>query len=92
MNDILTLHFLHSFIILNVLWIIFAYKLRFNYKSILQVFIIINIFAIIKGFINLLLNSNYMYLCARPQIDNILLVGEWPIYILFIELLFFLYG
>lgn len=92
LNDILALQFQHSFIILNVLWIIFAYNLKFNQKGIIQVFIIINILAIFVGLINLFLNTNYMFLCNAPDVNNPLLIGKWPIYLIFFEIFFFLYG
>ena len=37
------------------------------------------------GILNYLLNANYMYLCAKPPVDNALLIGEWPFYILAME-------
>lgn len=31
--------------------------------------------------------ANYMYLYAKPEVDNPLLIGDWPYYIIFIELI-----
>ena len=36
---------------------------------------------------NFLIDSNYMFLKAKPLVDNPLLIGEWPIYIIFLELI-----
>ena len=36
---------------------------------------------------NMLLDANYMYLCQKPIVDNPLVIGEWPYYIIFIELI-----
>ena len=36
---------------------------------------------VIKG------GANYMYLFAKPEADNPLLIGDWPYYIIFIELI-----
>ena len=37
------------------------------------------------GFMNVVLNSNYMYLMKKPLISNPFIVGEWPFYILGFE-------
>jgi hypothetical integral membrane protein (TIGR02206 family) len=37
--------------------------------------------------LNFLLASNYMFLKSRPLVNNPLLIGEWPIYIVFLELI-----
>ena len=36
---------------------------------------------------NFLIDSNYMFLKAKPLVDNPLLIGEWPTYIIFLELI-----
>ena len=92
LNDMITLHLQHSLIILNVLWIIFAYNLKFTKQSIIQVFLIINVMVIPIGMINYFLNANYMFLCSPPNVDNPLLIGGWPYYIIVLELLFFIYA
>ncbi len=92
LGDILALHLQHSFIIMNLLWLIFAYGLKFNQKSIVQAFLFTNLMVIVVGIINYLLGSNYMYLCVPPDANNPLLIGEWPYYILVLEMIFFIYG
>ena len=91
-TDMLTLHLQHSLIILNVLWLIFAYNYRFTKKAVLQAFFFTNVLVIIVGFINYMLDSNYMFLCNPPNVNNFLLVGVWPYYLLVLELVFFIYG
>ena len=88
----LTLHLQHSLIILNVLWLIFAYNYKFTKKSILQTFLFTNILVVIVSFINYIIDSNYMFLCSPPDVNNPLLIGDWPYYILVLELVFFIYG
>ena len=51
-----------------------------------------NFLVIIVGFINYMLDSNYMFLCNPPNVNNFLLVGVWPYYLLVLELVFFIYG
>ena len=36
--------------------------------------------------INHFLESNYFFLSYKPDVDNPFLIGEWPIYIVFLEL------
>ena len=36
--------------------------------------------------INFLLDSNYMYVNAPPEVDNPLVIGDWPYYILLWEI------
>jgi hypothetical integral membrane protein (TIGR02206 family) len=35
--------------------------------------------------LNFIINSNYMYLKAKPIVENPLLIGDWPYYIFFLE-------
>ena len=88
----LALHLQHSFIIMNVLWLIFAYGLKFNQKGIIQAFVFINVLLIFVGTINYFLDSNYMFLCDPPEVNNPLLIGKWPYYLLVLEMMFFIYG
>ena len=92
MYDMLALHLQHSLIILNLLWLIFAYKIKFDKKGVLQAFIFTNTLIIIVGMINYLLESNYMFLCSRPDVNNPLLIGGWPYYLIVLEVIFFIYG
>ena len=36
---------------------------------------------------NFQIDSNYMYLASPPDVDNPLLIGEWPYYIFFWEII-----
>jgi len=38
------------------------------------------------GSINYLLGSNYMYLAIKPNVENPFLIGDWPYYIIGLEL------
>jgi len=91
-SDMLALHLQHSLIILNVLWMIFAYNMSFNSKGIIQAFVFTNILLAAIGFINFSLGANYMFLCAAPNVENPLLVGEWPYYLFVLEIIFIIYG
>ena len=91
-GDMLALHLQHSFIIMNILWLIFAYRFTFNPKGILQAFIFTNLIILFVGSINWIIGSNYMFLCSPPTVENPLLIGEWPYYLIVLEIIFFLYG
>ena len=39
------------------------------------------------GLVNWLTDANYMYLCARPEVDNPLVFGSWPWYIVSVMLI-----
>ena len=85
------LNWQHSIIILNVLWLIFAYKKRFNMKGVFNAFIFINVVIIPVGLINYFLGSNYMFICQPPAVSSPLIMGEWPIYLIFLEIIYFIY-
>ena len=85
------LNWQHSIIILNVLWLIFAYNKRFNLRGVLNAFIFMNLAMIPVGIINYFLSANYMFICSPPNVNNPLLIGDWPIYLIILEFVYFLY-
>ena len=91
MIGIFNLNWQHSLIILNVLWLIFAYGKKFTIRSIFNAFIFINIIILPVGCINYFLGSNYMFVCQPPNVDSSFFIGEWPIYLFWLELIYFLY-
>jgi len=91
MIGVFVLNWQHSIIILNVLWLIFAYKKRFNLEGVFNAFIFINIVIIPVGVINYLLDANYMFLCSPPKVNSVFLVGQWPTYLILLEFIYFVY-
>ena len=85
------LNWTHSLIILNVLWLIFAYNKRFNVKGIINAFLFINFIIIPVGAINYFLDSNYMFICYPPSIESSFFIGGWPYYLLYLEIIYFIY-
>tara|TARA_A100001015_G_scaffold182614_1_gene203249 strand:+ start:1798 stop:2487 length:690 start_codon:yes stop_codon:yes gene_type:complete len=62
-----------------------GYKLRkFSW---LKVLIYLNILLIFIMPLNFKINSNYMYLAYPPNVDNPLIIGEWPYYIMYWEII-----
>ena len=89
---VITGHLQHSLIILNSIWLIFVYKMRFSIKGILNFFIFLNVLVIPLGLINYFLGSNYLFLCTAPAVDNpLLFTSEWPYYILIIDVFSIVY-
>ena len=69
---------------------IYMYK-NLNYKltkfSWLKIVLYLNILLIIVMPLNFILDSNYMYLASTPDVSNPLVIGQWPYYILFWEII-----
>ena len=51
-----------------------------------KVFLYTQLTLPIIGGINYLLGSNYMYLCQKPDANNPFVIGEWPYYLVGLEL------
>ena len=76
----------HGTLIFSVLWLIVKNSMRMEMKSISKVFLITNIVVVVVALINYLLDSNYMFLRVRPNSISPFLVGEWPVYIIMVQL------
>ena len=54
-------------------------------KSMVRTFVILNmLLAFIMPF-NFIIGGNYMYLAEPPQVNNPLIIGEWPYYVIWFE-------
>ena len=84
-------YFVHAGLILVPLYLTIVMGMRTRvyawWKTILRVQIPV---AVIMP-LNFLIGSNYMYLKERPLVDNPFLIGEWPIYVIFLELVMILH-
>jgi len=85
------LNWAHSLIILNVLWLIFAYNKRFHLRGIINTFLFINIIIIPVGFINYVLDANYMFICQPPNVQSSFIIGDWPYYLFYLEGIYLIY-
>ena len=79
----------HGLIILNVIWLLKIDKMKIRSNSLKETFFITNLLLLPVGLIDWLTNSNYMYLRAKPPVENPFLIGDWPYYILGFEFLAF---
>ena len=75
----------HSTLIFIVLWLMVKNGMRMKIKSIPKIFLITNLVVIFIALINYSLDSNYMFLSARPNSVSPFLVGEWPVYIIMVQ-------
>jgi len=91
--SLLTFYLHHALIIAHVLWLIVVEKMGCRKGSILRTMVITNLFAAVIYPINLVIGgkANYMYLINKPPVNNPLLMGEWPWYILNLEIIIVLY-
>lgn len=76
----------HWMIIVSVLYMIFVYEYRPTWKSLWRAFIWLNLYTLIVAPINLLLETNYLFICEKPGSASLLdVMGPWPWYILALE-------
>ena len=73
----------HSLIILIPLYMYMHQGVQLTRLSWLRLFFNMTILVIIIMPINFIIGSNYMYVAELPGVDNPLLIGGWPYYILF---------
>lgn len=92
----------HSLIILNVFWLIFAYKMKPDFIGVIYTYLFINLIAPIAILINSLLGSNtkgdfsnYLYVMELPKVDNFLvnMIAQHPFpnFILYAQPLIIIY-
>ena len=74
----------HGTIILIPLYMFYHLEMKLSKYSWLKTFIILNIIMVLIMPLNFIIGSgsNYMYLAESPKIDNPLVFGDWPYYII----------
>ena len=60
-------------------------NLKLSKKSMIKTFLILNLMLVFIMPFNFYTGGNYMYLAEPPQVNNPLVIGHWPIYILWFE-------
>ena len=75
----------HSLIIVLPIFMFLHLNLKLPKFSWFKIWIHLNILMAIIMPINFLLDSNYMYVNAAPEVNNPLVIGEWPYYLLIWE-------
>jgi len=78
----------HGLIVTAAIYMTVVEGFRPTWKSMLRVAIWMNIYAVIIFFVNSYIGSNYLMINHKPELPSLLdLLPEWPIYILYMELI-----
>ena len=71
----------HSLINLFALWNVIVDGMIPRRGAVARTLLFIVAMMLPVGLANWLADANYMYLCARPEVNNPLVIGAWPWYI-----------
>ena len=78
----------HNGMILSILYCVSVYKMQPTVKGITNAFIACNILMFLVIPINYFLDSNYLWICEKPETKSLLdFLGPWPYYIFSVEIL-----
>lgn len=79
----------HGCIVIGVIFLAIGCRRGINFKSVVRVFWITNIYVLCVGIFNGIFGTNYLYLCAKPSQPSILdYLGSGLFYILGLEAIF----
>ena len=80
----------HGLIVSSAIYMTVVEGFRPTAKSILRVVIWTNVYALLVFFLNSAIGSNYLMINHKPDLPSLLdLLPDWPIYILYMELIGF---
>jgi len=85
--DYVMFFFQHALIIIFALWNVFVDGMITSRYAIFRTFIFLNFMILPVGLINWITDANYMYICEKPIVQSPFLIGEWPWYILSLEVI-----
>lgn len=78
----------HGLIITSAIFMTVVEGLRPTLKSMVRVFVWMNLYAAVIYFVNIYLGSNYLLINYKPTTPSILdLLPPWPIYIVYMEII-----
>jgi hypothetical integral membrane protein (TIGR02206 family) len=78
----------HGLIITAAIYMTVVEGLRPTWKSMIRVFVWMNLYALAIYFVNDYLGSNYLMINEKPELPSLLdLLPAWPVYILYMELI-----
>ncbi|MYD59632.1 MAG: TIGR02206 family membrane protein, partial [Gemmatimonadetes bacterium] len=75
----------HGGIVAAALFATWGLGMRPTGRSVLRVFVLLNLLAIVLIGVNLMLESNYMFLCQPPTTKSPFFFLPWPWYLLFLD-------
>ena len=76
----------HGGLVAAPLYCIFVLGMRPRKMAWLKSFFYLQFFVVVVAIIDYILGANYMYLAIKPQVNNPFLIGDWPYYIIGLEL------
>ena len=76
----------HGGLIAAPLYCIFVLGMRPRKMAWLKSFFYLQFFVVAVAIIDYFLGANYMYLAVKPEVNNPFLIGDWPYYIIGLEL------
>jgi len=76
----------HGGLIAVPLYCVFIFGMRPRRMAWLKAFFYLQIPVAAVAIIDFILGANYMYLVTKPSVENLFLIGDWPYYIIGLEL------
>ena len=76
----------HGGLVAAPLYCIFVLGMRPRKMAWLKSFFYLQFFVVVVAIVDYLLGANYMYLAVKPKVNNPFLIGDWPYYIIGLEL------
>ena len=89
--EYISYHTSHAGIILIPIFLLSNLNYSITKLSWFRVWVYLNIIIAFIIPLNFQIDSNYMYLASPPNVDNPLLIGDWPYYIFFWEIIVILF-
>tara|TARA_B100000941_G_scaffold119628_1_gene83956 strand:+ start:330 stop:1025 length:696 start_codon:yes stop_codon:yes gene_type:complete len=89
--EYISYHTSHAGIILIPIFLLMNLNYSITKFSWFRVWVYLNIIIAFIIPLNFQIDSNYMYLASPPNVDNPLLIGDWPYYIFFWEIIVILF-
>ena len=84
----------HGGIVISMLFATWGLRMRPTFKGLLRSFLLANLYMVVIAGVNLLLKSNYMFICEPPYTKSPFFFAPWPWYIPILDgvalILFFL--
>jgi hypothetical integral membrane protein (TIGR02206 family) len=72
----------HSGIVACVIFLIVAFRMRPYWRSVVRAFVAILVYALVAGAFNVAFDTNYGFLCAKPETSTLFdFLGDWPWYL-----------
>lgn len=79
---------IHSFLIILPIYYVVIFKIRINFRDLINALIMANVFLLFSLIVNYIIGSNYMYTLAKPDSATLLdQMGPWPWYLAWTQLL-----